>query len=592
MSEGQYTRQVTTIASIDAVGFSRLMGIDDAFAVAAFEERRSIIADSCDAAGGRTFGAAGDSIMAEFGTPIDALRAAFDFQSRIVDLNGQVPGDRRMPFRVGINTGNVIVRGASLYGDDVNIAARIQELAPTDGLAISETTWNHVRDKVAASFTDLGERQLKNIALPVRIFVASRGEGEQTQMVPHRTADPAAPPAVAVLPFQNEAGAREFDYIADGVAEDIIQGLCSTRWLPVIARESSFQFRDKALGARMTGSALGARYLVDGRLARGHAHFDLVITLTDASNERLVWTRGFRRPLDEVSLVNDEIGGQIVSMLEKEVERVEQARTFQVPWESLETWQLVRRARWHMQRRTREDTALAFDCLDEARRKAPNSSAVLNELAWWHFWRGWLRSGAGDDLDKVTDLSRKSLLMDSQDARPHANLGAVAIMRGQPKAAIEHLHEALQINPSFAFAHSAMGSAHLLLGEAGRAIPLLETARRLSPFDIYGFHNLGELAAACCFEERWDEAIAAAEASLGLSPRYFYARFLKIGALARCDRVDDARRERAIFNAYHPDFSLERVAWIPFAQKSATAFLIDNFNIANQEDGAPEPGPA
>ncbi|WP_336070585.1 adenylate/guanylate cyclase domain-containing protein [Nitratireductor rhodophyticola] len=592
MSEGQYTRQVTTIASIDAVGFSRLMGIDDEFAVAAFEERRSIIAESCDAAGGRTFGAAGDSIMAEFGTPIDALRAAFDFQQRIVDLNGRVPGDRRMPFRVGINTGNVIVRGASLYGDDVNIAARIQELAPTDGLAISETTWNHVRDKVAASFTDLGERQLKNIALPVRIFVANRGDDERAEAVPRRAADPAAPPAVAVLPFQNEAGAQEFDYVADGVAEDIIQGLCSTRWLPVIARESSFQFRDKALGPRMTGSALGARYLVDGRLARGSGYFDLVITLTDAANERLVWSRGFRRPLDEVSLVNDEIGGQIVSMLEKEVERVEQARTFQVPWESLETWQLVRRARWHMQRRTREDTMLALDCLEEARRKAPNASAVLNELAWWYFWRGWLQAGAGDDLDRVTDFSRKSLLMDSQDARPHAHLGAVAIMRGQPKAAIEHLHEALQINPSFAFAHSAMGSAHLLLGDAATAIPMFRTARRLSPFDIYGFHNLGELAAACCFDRRWDDAIAAAEASLDLSPRYFYARFLKIGALARSDRMEEARREKALFHAYHPDFSLERVAWIPFAEKSATAFLIDGFNLADQDGGAIEFGPA
>jgi class 3 adenylate cyclase len=484
MSEGQYTRQVTTIASIDAVGFSRLMGLDDEFAVAAFEERRSIIADSCNAAGGRTFGAAGDSIMAEFGTPIDALRAAFDFQQRIVALNDQAPGEMRMQFRVGINTGNVIVRGASLYGDDVNIAARIQELAPYGGLAISGTTWNHVRDKVSARFTDLGERTLKNIALPVRIFVASREDGDDVRGKPRSTTDPPGPPAIAVLPFQNEAGPQEFDYVADGVAEDIIQGLCSTRWLPVIARESSFQFRDKALGARRTGSALGARYLVDGKISRASTQFDLTITLTDAVNERLIWSRGFRRPISRLSLVNDEIGGMIVAMLEKEVEQAEQARTFQVPWESLETWQLVRRGRWHMQRRTREDTALAFDCLEEARKKEPNSSAVLNELAWWYFWRGWLRAGAADDMDKVADLSRKALLMDSQNARPHAHLGIVAIMRGQPKLAIEHLYEALQINPSFAFAHSAMGSAHLLLGEAATAIPMFKTARRLSPFDI------------------------------------------------------------------------------------------------------------
>jgi TolB-like protein len=565
---------------MDAVGFSRLMGIDDEFAVAAFEQRRAIIADSCDAAGGRTFGAAGDSIMAEFGTPIDALRAALNFQEKIVALNERVAQQMRMPFRVGINTGNVIVRGSSLYGDDVNIAARIQELAPNGGLAISETTWNHVRDKVAVRFIDMGEQTLKNIALPVRIFVASREDGDEARARPHGAGDPSAPPAIAVLPFQNEAGPQEFDYVADGVAEDIIQGLCSTRWLPVIARESSFQFRDKALGPRRTGSALGARYLVDGRISRASSQFDLTITLTDAANERLVWSRGFRRPISDLSLVNHEIGGMIVTMLEKEVEQVEQARTFQVPWESLETWQLVRRARWHMQRRTRVDTALALDCLEEARRKAPNSSAVLNELAWWYFWRGWLRSGHGEDLDMVTELSRKALLMDSQNARPHAHLGVVAIMRGKPRLAIEHLYEALQINPSFAFAHSALGSAHLLLVEAATAIPMFRTARRLSPFDIYGFHNLGELAAACCLNRQWRDAIEAAEESLGLSPQYFYARFLKIGALARSGRLEEARREKEIFHAYHPDFSPERVEWIPFAEKTATAFLVDNFNSA------------
>ncbi|TIX66542.1 MAG: adenylate/guanylate cyclase domain-containing protein, partial [Mesorhizobium sp.] len=145
MAERNYTRQLATIISIDAVGFSRLMGIDDELAVAAFEERRDIIADSCVAFGGRTFGDAGDSIMAEFGNPIEALRAAFDFQGRIVALNAAVAEDMRMPFRAGINTGDVIVREGRLYGDDVNIAARLQEFAPHDGLAISETTWHHVK---------------------------------------------------------------------------------------------------------------------------------------------------------------------------------------------------------------------------------------------------------------------------------------------------------------------------------------------------------------------------------------------------------------------------------------------------------------
>ncbi|WP_353018191.1 adenylate/guanylate cyclase domain-containing protein [Mesorhizobium sp. M0907] len=585
MAERQYIRQLATIISIDAVGFSRLMGLNDEAAVSAFEGRRALIIESCTSFGGRMFGAAGDSLMAEFGAPIEALRAAFDFQEKIAAINAAVVPDMRMPFRAGIHTGNVIVRGESLYGDDVNIAARIQEFAPHDGVAISETTWHHVKGKSAAKFTDLGEFSLKNIALPVRLFVVARsGEGQGT-MPPAAGGIPGSirlksaangPPAIAVLPFRIDGDDREIEYMADGIAEDIIQGLSNTRWLPVIAESSSFQFRDDMLDTRLVGNALGARYVVSGKLSRSSG-LRLNVSLADASNGRVVWSRRFDRDFAGIVDLQDEIGAEIVSMLEKEVDRAEQVRTFQVPWESMETWQLVRRGRWHMQRRTREDTELAFEFFQKAYLEDPNSSAVLNELAWWHFWRSWLRFGDNEHLAKVVDYSRKALLMDSQDARPHAYLGITDIMRGQPKSALAHLREALRINPSFAFACSAMGSAHLLLGQVREAIPLFLAAERLSPFDIYGFHNLGELTAAYSFAHDWDSAIATADRSLELSPGYFYSRFLKIGALARSGRDAEARAERAIFQTRHPDFSRQQVDWIPFTEKSANAFLIENF---------------
>ncbi|RUW30421.1 adenylate/guanylate cyclase domain-containing protein [Mesorhizobium sp. M1E.F.Ca.ET.041.01.1.1] len=589
MAERNYTRQLATIISIDAVGFSRLMGIDDELAVAAFEERRDIITDSCGAFGGRTFGVAGDSIMAEFGNPIEALRAAFDFQDRIMALNASAAEEMRMPFRAGINTGDVIVREGRLYGDDVNIAARLQEFAPHDGLAISETTWHHVKDKTAANFTDLGEFMLKNIALPVRVLIAGR-DGNGAAMAAPLAAIPTAPghykpvakgpPAIAVLPFQGDGSEPDVEYMADGIAEDIIYGLSNTRWLSVIAKGSSFQFRDDSLGTRLIGNALGARYIVSGTLARHNGQIRLNASLTDTSNGRLVWSQRFDRDLVDIFSLRDQIGSEIVSILDKEVDRAEQVRTFQVPWESLETWQLVRRGRWHMNRRTRSDTEIALEFFDKAYQEDPNSSAVLNELAWWYFWRAWLRFGDSDDLDKVEALARKALLMDSLDARPHAYLGAADIMRGQPASAAEHLAEAIHINPSFAFARSAMGSARLLLGDAAGAIPFFLDTERLSPFDLYRFHNLGELAAAYCFVEDWPAAIAIADRSLNLSPGYFYARFLKIGALMRSGRRDEAKRELAIFATRHPDFSERRIRWIPFVDAAKNNFLIANFDQA------------
>jgi tetratricopeptide (TPR) repeat protein len=233
-----------------------------------------------------------------------------------------------------------------------------------------------------------------------------------------------------------------------------------------------------------------------------------------------------------------------------------------------------------MNRRTRRDTEIALDFFDKGYREDPNSSAVLNELAWWYFWRAWLRFGDSDDLEKVETLARKALLMDSLDARPHAYLGAADIMRGLPALAAEHLAEAIHINPSFAFARSAMGSAHLLLGDAKGAISFFLDTERLSPFDLYRFHNLGELAAAYCFVEDWPAAIATAERSLNLSPGYFYARFLKIGALMRSGRCDEAARELAIFMTRHPDFSEQRIRWIPFVDPAKNNFLIGNFDLA------------
>jgi adenylate cyclase len=597
MADRHYTRQLATIVAMDAVGFSRLMGIDDEATLAAFEERRDIIVDRCCAFGGRIFGDAGDSIMAEFGNPVEALLATFDFQERIAALNASLDAHLRMPFRTGINTGNVIARDGRLYGDDVNIAARIQEFAPHNGLAVSGTSWHHVKDKTAAEFTDLGELRLKNIALPVRVLIATRARPEMTPtaapavVLPSRMPGrPSAsgPPTIAVLPFHGGSG-RDLDYMADGMAEDIIHGLSSTRWLSVIAKGSSFQFRDETLGTRLIGQALGARYVVSGSLMQSSGLVRLGASLADASDGRLVWSRRVDRPLSDMFALQNEIGNEIVSMLEKEVDRAEQTRTFQVPWESLETWQLVLRGRWHMARLTREDTRLALELFEKAYSEDPNSTAVLNELAWWYFWRAWLRLGDSDDLDKVCNFARRALLMDSLDARPHANLGAAEIMRARPDLAVDHLEEALHLNPSFAFARSAMGSAKLLLGDARGAIPFFLDAERLSPFDIYRFHNLGELAVAYCLVGDWPSAARAADRALNLSPGYFYARFLKIGALMRAGRQKDASREKASFQARHPDFGVERIRWIPFADKAANDLLIANFEAV--EAVAPPPKP-
>lgn len=589
--EGQFARQIATVISIDAVGFSRLMSRDAVAAVSAFEERREIIAQICEGHGGRMFGAAGDSLMAEFGNPGEALLAAFEFQSVIAALNMAAPAPRRMPFRAAINTGDVILRGSLLYGDDVNIAARLQELAPPDGVIVSDTTFRHVRASSFATFHDLGEHALKNIAFPVKAHLAQRGTMGGESFVrpslpgPKRAAS--GPPAIAVLPFRATMLDESLDYLGDAIAEDVIAGLSGMRWLPVISRSSSFQFRDDSLSVAAAGKALGARYVVTGQVTSWNDQIRVRAVLDDVEGGRTLWSRKLERQMDGVADFQEEIGTEIVAMLEKEVDRAEQARAYSVPWESLETWQLVRRGRLHMHRRTREDGQIAYDYFMKAYARDPNSTAVLNELAWWHFWRAWVGVGTGLDTDaeigRVKDYSHRALFMDSQDARPHAHLGAADIMLGMHRSALAHLDEAVRINPSYAFARSATGSAFLLMGEAERALSHFHEADRLSPYDLYRFHTLGDLASALTCLRDFEASLEAARASLELSPGYWYASVIGIGALCRMGRAEEATRMLAALEQRHPGFSIDRVYHLPFADRSANAYLAEGFLMVQRQ---------
>ncbi len=591
MSEESFTRQLATIVCIDAVGFSRMMGIDEERTLSALENRHAAITQICESFAGRTFGAAGDSIMVEFGSPIDSLRAAFEFQDEIARLNENEPDSWKMAFRVGINTGDAIVRGDLLFGDDVNIAARLQEISPGGGLTISDTTYEHVRGKSAATFTFLGEKRLKHIAYPIGAYTCRRllsgaesgdsGSPVSTQeTVSTKVPGSVGPPAIAVLPFRNITSDLGGDFIADGISGDIAAGLANIRWLPVISRSSTFQFRDENLDAISAGKTLGAGYVVSGTIACDGTRLRLNATLEDVAAARTVWTRRYDRKFSSLLELQDELGSEIVSMLEQQVDRAEQARTFKTPWEDLDTWQLVRRGRWHMQKRTSEDTKAAIECFEKALKDDPNSSATLNEIAWWYFWRAWLRLGDPSDLGKVEKYSMRALYMDSQDARPHAYLGACEIMRKRPGRAVGYLQEAIRIDPSFAFAYSALGSSNLLLGIPEKAVGFFKDAERLSPFDIYQFHNLGELASAQFHMGMWEEAIDSADRSIVLSPRYFLSRLVKIGSLASMDRIAEAKTEITILNQRLPEFTLERMEWIPYVDASYNRKLITAFEKA------------
>ncbi|MEO9340870.1 adenylate/guanylate cyclase domain-containing protein [Mesorhizobium sp. SB112] len=590
MLEQRHPRQIATIVSADAVGFSRLMNLDEEAALRLFDERRALIVESVERAGGTIFGAAGDSIMALFGNPIVALSAVVRFQTEIGKVNAGVDRQQVMPFRTGISAGSVVIRDDGVFGDTVNIAARVQEFSPHGGVALAETAYSQLTEQFDVHFTDLGPFQLKNISLPVHVFI-SDPSGQNVTSLPdfrigrdrfHAPAGTDDLPALAVLPFENMTGDPALAYLCDGIAGDILLGVANTRSIPVIARDSSFQFRQPALTITAVGHLLGARYVVSGSVSGDAKRIILNASLADGSNSRVIWAGRFERGLEEVQRLQHDLGGEIVSRLEREVDHVEQVRTFQVPPETLSTWQLLRRGRWHMQRRSSKDTVKAFEYFGQAYGEDPNSSAVLNELAWWHLWKAWLNFADRDELRIVANYARRSSLMDSLDARPYCYLGFVEILEARPQSAIDLFRQAIDINPSFSLAHTGLGSARALLLEPREAIRNLKEAIRLSPFEPYLFHNIGELAVAHTIDSNWPAVIEAADRSLLLAPSYFYTSYLKAGALARSGRFEEARQESRLFHARHPEFERKWIEWIPFRDKSINEGIIDNFELADR----------
>jgi TolB-like protein/class 3 adenylate cyclase len=590
MEMQRYERRLVTIISADVIGYSRLMETDEDATVATLKSYLSVIDENVQNHRGRVFGMAGDSLMAEFACPIEAVRCAAEIQRQIEHRNQNLPDDRQLRFRIGINTGDVIAIGSDLYGDDINIAARLQEISSAGAIVVSETVCAHVAGKINLGFRDLGQQRLKNITLPVRAYkaeVTSNKDFDRTNL----TIETAAPvpgfdgrPALAVLPFKNLSRDTENTYIADGLTEDLIKALSNLRWFPVIARNSSFAFRDSTVDMVRIGRALGAKYLLSGSVRFVDDRLRVLARLVDAQTGVNLWNQRYDRELSNIFEVQDDITASIVSSLDAEIDLAEQLRSHARHPEHLDTWGLVRRGMWHQHLLTGHDAAEARRLFEEALRRSPTSVEALIQLAWWHFWEAWTQRTA-TGLVEMERLARLALVKEPRDARAHMLLGIVQIMTRKPQVARVYLSDAVRLNPSLATAHACIGSAFILEGEPQKAVEALFLALRLNPHDLFGFHLLGEFAVAHHLRKDWDQALEFSRRSLQLRPGYWYARVVRIATLARRDELQSANEALVEVKMRHPNFSIDHVRWLPFVDAKWNDYLIEGLKLAGL-DGA------
>jgi adenylate cyclase len=581
------TRKLVAVFAADVEGYSRLMGADEVGTLKGLTERRAILDRIIWEHRGRIANTAGDSVLAEFGSAVDAVQCAVDAQTALAEANANLASDQRIKFRIGIHIGDVMVRAGDLFGEGVNIAARLQSIAKPGGVCISGVTYDQVRKVLPISFADLGVQQVKNIQEPIRAYQA-RAPGEEREAPAHVVEAESPPPlpdkpSIAVLPFQNMSGDPEQEYFADGMVEEIITALSRFKSLFVIARNSSFVFKGRAVDVKEVGRRLGVRYVVEGSVRKASGKVRITGQLIDAVTGAHLWADRFERDLTDVFALQDEVTVAIVSAIQPKLLQTEIAMATRRRPESLTAYDYYLRALPHYYLATREGLAEAIRLVHRAMELDPQFGIVVALAGACHQLNVTLGHSNDPQFDRkeAVRLLRLALSVDDNDPETLAWASMIsAFITGDCESGIEMADRAVALNPNSFFAWHARGWVHRNAGLPEEAVRSFERAIRLSPVDpLLVFAGIGF---ALIELGRFDEAIAAAKKALRQNPSYPGPYRCLASAYAHLGRDAEARKAAARLLEVDPAFTIS--TWIARGGQSNSKLLIEGLRKA----GLPE----
>jgi adenylate cyclase len=589
VDETVFSHRLAAIVAADAAGYSRLMAVDERATVAALDAARAVFRSQIEAHHGRVVDMAGDSVLAVFETAAGAVTAALSVQAQLSAPFADIPEDRRMRFRIGVHLGDVIEKAdGTVYGDGVNIAARLQALAEPGGIAVSDSIRGAVKGKVDAFFTDLGEQTVKNIVDPVRAYAAAT---PQAALAAATGVDVSAPvagfggrPAIAVLPFANLSGDAEQEYFADGLAEDILTRLALWRWLPVIARNSSFSFKGRSVDVKAVGRALGARYVLEGSVRKAGNRVRVTGQLIDAETGHHLWAQSYDRVLEDLFAIQDELTDGIVGALEGVVGRVEAERAHRKPPGNLDAWDAYLRGWWHSWRLTREDFAIAMPLFLRATELDPGFALPHSGRAFVRMWEAlfhWTDRPA-DAFAEGLASARIALALDPLSSSAHSTLGILLVCTGRLDEGQLASRRAIELNPSNVGGYAGLAFAQQLRGEPDEGIRAIETAIRLSPSDI-SLHTLVSLHSALLYLARdYAKAAEVARFVVQCAPQYPIGWRGLANALGQLGRLDEAREALAQFLVLSPGLSTDAAmrASVPIRDEAVFQHFLEGLRKA------------
>jgi TolB-like protein/Flp pilus assembly protein TadD len=549
MTTQEVKRKLAAILSADVKGYSRLMGADEEWTVRTLSAYREVMRGLIQQHWGRIVNTPGDNVLAEFSSVVDAVQCAVEIQQVLRAKNAVLPENRRMEFRIGINLGDVIEEGEQIYGDGVNIAARLEGLAEPGGICISESAYQQIENKIPLRYDYLGEHEVKNIAKPVRVY---RAQIESVAMAQkslevaskERMALPLPDkPSVAVLPFTNMSGDPEQEYFSDGITEDIITALSRFRWFFVIARNSTFTYKGKTVDVKTVAHDLGVRYVLEGSVRKAGSRVRITAQLIDAPTNLHVWAERYDRDLKDIFAVQDEITENIVTAIGPEFLSAEMRRAQRRDVRSLDAWDYIMRAAFHHSRYRKEDVAEAQHLLQKAIELDPFNAEGFCLLAFTHLMQvqfGWSES-ADKSIQEAAKAAENAVAIDDRDAWAHTALGLVDLISRRYDDALRRLKRAVQLNPSLANAYGALGQALALAGEYAPAVEQINKAIRLSPRDPFLVYWFGHLGLAAFAEERYDIACEWGAKVLQENPSFPGGHRLIAAIYGQLGRIEEAQ---------------------------------------------------
>jgi adenylate cyclase len=620
MDEGRpVERKLAAILSADVEGYSRLMSADEPGTVRAITEYREVIAAAVGRHGGRVVDAPGDNVLAEFASVVDAVESAVEIQRTLHGRNAELPPVRQMRFRIGINLGDVIVEGSRLYGDGVNIAARLESLAEGGGICLSGTAYDQIEGKLPLEYQFLGQHSVKNIARPVRVYRVRletamrsaskvRGKGGRLRAAtvaiaivilfaaggwaswrwlgtPESAGLPLPDkPSVAVLPFSNLSQDPTQEYFSDGVTEDLITGLSKVSGLFVIARNSVFTYKGRPVKIREVGRDLGVRYVLEGGVQRAGSRVRITAQLVDASTGYHVWAERYDREAGDIFAVQDEVTQQIVRALAVKLTEGEKVRLGRAPTTGvLEAYDLVLRG--HEQRRltTREGNAEARRLFVRALDLDPAYAPAYAGLSWTHLqsWQ-FVWTTDRDSLQRARELAERAIALNDTVAEGYHLLGQIYLWQKQHDRAIAQAERAVALAPNDASGYETLAE---ILGWSGRtdeSIRLIRQAMRLNPhYPIFYVWTLGH---AYYLAERRQEALDAFSKIARENPNFVPAHAYRAVILIELGREKEARQAWAKASEISPDASVPHLRErLPYKRASD----LDRFLTAMHRAGLP-----